>query len=118
MWIANNRFTKYQVQASTGKLPSEWVQDEQDVYVGPLQLVRDMIVHVRRRQGTLGYTVAATRVNDKDPSWQTEIAVPIRNIAVKGETIESVTARGRLFEVDCRDYQPEGGASGQGQCHA
>ncbi len=100
MWIANNRFTKYQVQASTGKLPSEWVQDEQDVYVAPLQLIQDVIIHVRRRQGAAGFTVAATRVNDKDPSWQTEIAVPSRSISVKGEKIESVTARGRLFEVD------------------
>ena len=51
MWVANNRFTKYQVQASSGKLPIEWVHDEQDVYVGPLQLVRDAVIHVRRRQG-------------------------------------------------------------------
>ncbi len=103
MWIANNRFTKYQVQDSTGKLPSEWVQDEQDVYVGPLQLIQDVIVHVRRRQAAPGFTVAATRLNDKDPSWQTELAAPPRGISVQGEVIEAVTSRGRLFEVKPAD---------------
>ncbi len=100
MWTANNRFTKYQVQVTTGKLPTEWVLDEQDVYVAPLQLMQDVIIHVRRRQSAPGFTVAATRINDKDPSWQTEIAVPPRSLTVKGNKIESVTARGRLFEVD------------------
>ena len=52
--MANNRFTKYQVQATSGKLPAEWVLDEQDVYVAPLQLVRDVVIHVRRRQNAPG----------------------------------------------------------------
>ncbi len=64
-----------------------------------------MIVHVRRRQGALGYTVAATRINDKDPVWQTEVAVPIRNLALHGTTIEAVTSRGRLFEIDEQNIQ-------------
>jgi outer membrane protein assembly factor BamB len=100
MWVANNRFTKYQVQATTGKMPSEWVLDERDVYVGPLQQVQDVIVHVRRRQGATGYTVGATKLNEQEPSWQTEIAAPIRNVVVDGEAIEAVTSRGRLFDID------------------
>ena len=89
--MANNRFTKYQLQATSGKLAREWVLDEQDVYVAPLQLVRDVVIHVRRRQNAPGVTIAATRTNDKDPSWQTEVAVPARG---------RVRARGR---DRCRD---------------
>lgn len=100
LWVANNRLTKYQVQASTGKLPAEWVLDEQDRYVAPLQMVRDVVVHVRQRQGTPGYTVSAVRFNDKDPSWQTELAVPVRGTYVRGDSIEWVTARGRLYVTD------------------
>ena len=94
MWVANNRLTKYQVQASTGKLPSEWSQDEQDVYVAPLRLLRDAVVHVRRRQGSEGFTVAATRASDKNPAWQTEIAAPLRLIGAQGESVSVVTGRG------------------------
>ena len=104
-WVANNRFTKYQVQPTTGKLPAEWVLDEQDAYVAPLQLVRDVVIHVRRRQNAPGVTIAATRTNDKDPSWQTEVGVPARGVFVGGETIEVVTARGRLFQATAADFE-------------
>lgn len=99
MWIANTRLAKFQVQASTGKLPSEWVLDEQDVYVAPLQLIRDVVVHARRRRGAEGVTVAATRLNDKDPSWQTELAVPLSHVSVTDNTVAAITSRGRLFEI-------------------
>lgn len=105
LWIANTRLTKYQVQTVTGKLPSEWVLDEQDVYVGPLQRIRDTIVHVRRRRGTEGFTVAATRLNEKQPSWQTELAVSLRHVEVKEDDIEAITARGRLFRIAPEDLQ-------------
>ncbi len=105
MWIANNRLAKYQVQNSAGKIPSEWVLDEQDVYVAPLQLFGDVIIHVRRRQNAPGFTVAATRENDKEPAWQTEIAVPVRGMFVRGETVDAVTARARLFQVATPDFE-------------
>ncbi|MBM4090215.1 MAG: hypothetical protein FJ276_12455, partial [Planctomycetes bacterium] len=111
MWVANNRLTKYQVQASTGKLPSEWSQDEQDVYVAPLRLLRDAVVHVRRRQGAEGFTVAATRASDKNPAWQTEIAAPLRLIGTQGESVSVVTGRGRVYAIGAE--QLAGGLVGQ-----
>ncbi len=99
LWVANNRYTKLQVQASTGKLPSEWVQDETDVYVSPLRLVRDVVVSVHRRQGTEGVTVSATPINEKMPSWQTELAVPIRQVHVNGDQIQALNARGQLYDI-------------------
>ena len=104
-WVANNRLTKYQLQATSGKLPVEWVLDEQDAYVAPLQMIRDVVIHVRRRQDAPGFTIAATRSNDKDPSWQTEVAVPPRGVFVQGDTIDVVTARGRLFQPTAADFE-------------
>ena len=103
LWMANDRFTKYQVQAATGKLPSEWVQDEKDIYVAPLQLVRDVVVSVHRRQGTEGLTVSATPVNEREPTWQTELAVPIRQMRVEGDRIQALNARGQLFNISPDD---------------
>ncbi|MFW6170229.1 MAG: PQQ-binding-like beta-propeller repeat protein, partial [Planctomycetota bacterium] len=99
MWIANDRLTKYQVQATTGKLPVEWALSERDVYVEPLRLVGDTIIHIRQRKGVAGYSVGATRINEKTPSWETELAVPVRNMVADGETIQVVNSRGRLFEI-------------------
>ncbi len=104
-WIANDRLTKYQTQATSGKLPAEWVLDEQDVYVAPLQIVGDVIIHVRQRRNAPGVTIAATRTSDKDPSWQTEVAVPAQGVFVQGDTIDVVTARGRLFRVTAPDFE-------------
>ncbi|MHB8970355.1 MAG: outer membrane protein assembly factor BamB family protein [Pirellulaceae bacterium] len=105
MWVANTRMAKYQVQSSAGKIPSEWVLDEQDVYLAPLQLLNDVILHVRRRQNAPGITVAATRENDKDPTWQTEIAVPLRGLFAAGETVDAISARGRLFRLTTQDFE-------------
>ncbi|MCU0961590.1 MAG: PQQ-binding-like beta-propeller repeat protein [Pirellulaceae bacterium] len=105
MWVANNRLTKYQVQASTGKLPTEWVQDEQDVYVAPLQLIRDVVIHVRQRQASPGLTVAALRVNEQEPAWQTEVAVPAIGLFVEGQRVDLVTARGRLYRAESADLE-------------
>jgi outer membrane protein assembly factor BamB len=104
-WVANNRLSKYQLQATSGKLASEWVLDEQDVYVAPLQLVRDVVINVRRRQNAPGLTIAATRTGDKDPSWQTEVTTPPRGLFVQGDGVDVVTARGRLFHVSADDFQ-------------
>ncbi len=105
VWIANTQFAKYQVQAATGKMPSEWVKDEQDVYVAPLQLVRDVIISVRRRQGAPGVTVASIRQGEKEPTWQTELAVPVRKILVKDQQVNIVSGRGRLFELNDSDWK-------------
>ncbi len=83
MWVANNRLAKFQVQNSAGKIPSEWVLDEGDVYLSPLQLLGDVLVHTRRRQEAPGVTIAAVRANEQNPVWQTEIAVPTRSMFVQ-----------------------------------
>jgi len=105
LWIANNRFTKFQVQAATGKLPAEWVKDEQDVYVAPLRMVHDLVIHTRRRQGTEGVIVGATPLQGKDPVWQTELTIPILRTMVDQQGIHAITGRGRLFNLDSTAFQ-------------
>ena len=105
MWVANNRLAKFQVQNSAGKIPSEWVLDEGDVYLSPLQLLGDVVVHTRRRQNAPGVTVAAVRASEQLPVWQTEIAVPARSIFVQGDKVDAVTARGRCFNVAPQDNE-------------
>ncbi len=97
MWVANNRLAKYQVQNSAGKIPVEWVLDDGDLYLAPMELVGDVIVHTRRRQNSPGVTVAAVRANEQIPVWQTEFAVPARSIVVQGDRVDAVNARGRCF---------------------
>ncbi len=65
-------------------LPVEWALDEQDVYTAPLQMVKDVIIHVRQRRNDASVTVAATRITDKDPSWQTSWRCQRRVCSSKG----------------------------------
>lgn len=105
VWIANKRFAKFQIQAATGKLPSEWVKNEQDDYVAPLRLVHDLIIHTRRHQGTEGVIVGATRFAGKDPVWQTELTIPILQTITDDQGIHCVTGRGRLFNLTTNSFQ-------------
>jgi outer membrane protein assembly factor BamB len=105
MWVANNRLAKFQIQNSAGKIPSEWVLDEGDVYLAPLQMLGDVLVHTRRRQSAPGITVAALRANEQNPVWQTEVAVPTRSLFVQGDNVSAVTARGRCFAVTPGDIE-------------
>ncbi len=107
LWIANNRFTKLQVQAATGKLPSEWVKDEQDIYIAPLRLVHNLVIDVHRHQGTTGVVVAATPLLGKDPVWQTELATPILTTAVAQQQLHSITGRGRLYNLNATSFDKQ-----------
>jgi hypothetical protein len=104
-WIAGDRLAQYATRATAGKLAAEWESDERDVYVTPLQMVGDAIIHVRQRRNAPGVTIAALRSSDKDPSWQTEVAVPAEGVFVQGDAIDVVTERGRLFRATAPDFE-------------
>lgn len=104
-WIAGSRLSKYQTRATAGKLTAEWESDEQDVFVAPLQMIGDAVIQVRQRRNAPGVTIAAVRNSDKDPSWQTEVAVPAQGVFVHGDAMDVVTQRGRLFRAAAADFE-------------
>jgi outer membrane protein assembly factor BamB len=103
LWIGNNRLTKYQVQTSTGKLPRQWVKDEQCSTLRPLQLVNDSVVQVYSRQPEPGAVVSSTPTSGFEPTWKTELAGRIIHMIRDSDTLHVITASGRLYDLPLSD---------------
>jgi len=73
LFMAGRRFVKYEVQAQLGELREDWIDEDGDVYVGPIQRFGSIVVHIRQRQGTNAITVAGQLVDSRSPSWETDI---------------------------------------------
>ncbi|MBT6846045.1 MAG: PQQ-binding-like beta-propeller repeat protein, partial [Planctomycetaceae bacterium] len=73
LFMAGRRLVKYEVQVALGQLREEWIDENGDVYVGPIQRFGAIVIHVRQRQGTNAITVAGQLVNSRRPSWETDI---------------------------------------------
>jgi hypothetical protein len=102
--------THYELQISRGQLVRKWVNSKNDVFLGPLKRNGDTLIHLRRRAGRLGATVAATRIDataggarDGEIIWETDVGVPPAgpptvNRAV--QQIQVVNGNGALFAID------------------
>ena len=52
LWIGNDRFMAFDIQASREQLAPKWVKHEQEWFVAPVQKFGPTLVHVRRRRGS------------------------------------------------------------------
>ena len=103
IWVANAALGRFELQATRGQLVSKWTRDRNDHFLNPLQRQGSYLFHVRRRQGVMGATVAATRVtgagDDGAPVWETDIGVT-SSVLVNGQNeIHAVTMNGAMFPV-------------------
>ena len=92
LWLANDTFTQYELQSTRGQLVTRWSRDRSDRFLNPIQRVGDYLVHVRRRRGMSGATVAAAPVNSPDgaPVWETDIGVPGSVVIGSGGKVHAV----------------------------
>jgi hypothetical protein len=113
LWVADNRLTKYDVQVTTKQITrNPTITNVGDTFVGPLQMFRDVLVHVRRVKNSAGTTAAAIQIdNPRKPRWQTQLAVPVTHVAADPAqgVVRAVSAAGSLFQMD-RDTLAKGGS--------
>ena len=101
LYMAGRRLVKYQVQAQLGELKEEWIDENGDVYVAPIQRFGNIVVHVRQRQGTNAITVAGQTVDARNPSWQTDIGSASNVMLLPdGDQLAAVTSRAGVFAVE------------------
>ncbi|MBT3889944.1 MAG: PQQ-binding-like beta-propeller repeat protein [Planctomycetaceae bacterium] len=107
LFMAGRRMVKYQVQAQLGKLQEEWIEENGDVYVGPIQRFGSIVVHVRQRQGTNAITVAGQMVDSRKPSWETDIGSSGSVMLLPSEQgLAAVTSQAGVFAVST-DADPQ-----------
>ena len=102
-WIADNRLTKYDVQAARGRLTLRWSIDENSTFLQPPVGVGQAVVTVRRDQGMPGAVVSAVSMQDPDSFWQTRLGRPLVGeplIASNDNQAIAVTSNGALFRFN------------------
>lgn len=104
LFVADDRLTKFDVQAAAGRLSPQWVNNQGDVFLQPLQSAGDVLFHVRRRASRGGASVAAIRMSDGQRIWETEIAVPLAAAPLaSGENLVALSSNGALFDMPASD---------------
>ena len=100
LWVGETRLVKYQVQASTGKLPRIWVGMEGEHFVAPIERRGDVLYLIRRRKGMEGITVSALPMMGKAASWEVDLGGGASYLAQRdGTSLELMTPGGALFQI-------------------
>ncbi len=102
IWIADQKLTRFQLQATRGELVTEFIRNQRDIFQNPIRKIGNYIYTVRRRTGMLGVTVAAHSATDGkgDPVWETDLAVPSEIQVSSQNSVYAVTANGAMFPID------------------
>jgi outer membrane protein assembly factor BamB/TolA-binding protein len=106
-WIADNRLTKYDVQAARGRLTPKWIDSADSAYLQPPVAIGQTVVSVRRKIGMPGAIVSAIGMEINDHLWDTQIASPLAGsplpLSTDGKSdgrLVAVTANGGVFRTD------------------
>ncbi|MEZ6137311.1 MAG: PQQ-binding-like beta-propeller repeat protein [Pirellulaceae bacterium] len=101
LWMADTRFTRFDMQVTVQKLERAWIKNDGDTFTGPLQLIDgNVIIHSRTQRGNLGVRVAAVDAQSGEPFWQTDVGVPVTMIAKSGNKYDAVNSGGALYTLD------------------
>ena len=115
LWIAGTGLARYSVQPSGNRLPAQEIDEpfRGDTFVSPLRTADDVVVHVRRRRGRVGATVAATDTKTGSVYWQTDIAVPAAGRAGDAPQQRGGRDAARVGGRPGVPHQPGGGRTGR-----
>lgn len=76
LWVGGLGLSKYDVQASRGKLDPRWIIDESDIFIEPPTLIGEVLFGARRRANQPDVLVAAISAQDHSRYWETRVAAP------------------------------------------
>ncbi len=116
-WIADNRLTKYDVQAARGLLTPKWIECPDSAFLQPPVALGQAVVSVRRKLGMPGAIVSALGMEKSEKYWETRLASPLageplvldaaeKNDGKNSSAVVSVTANGGVFRVDANQTEP------------
>jgi len=100
-FVADKTLTDYRLQSSLGSFRTEWTAFPDSAFLQPLTAIGRTVFFVRRRLNLPGVQVAAVALDDPNPLWATDLAVPLADepVVTRSGSIEVVTALGSLIEV-------------------
>jgi outer membrane protein assembly factor BamB len=104
--IADTRLADYEIVATRQALDRGKSSFDGDVFVAPLQVFDNALVHARRRQGAQSITVTGVDARN-DKSWQLELAAPLAGVFAFPEQrrFAAITSDGDLFDVSMENFK-------------
>lgn len=106
-WIADNRLTKYDVQAARGRLTPKWIECPDSAFLQPPAALGQTVVSVRRKLGMPGAIVSAFGMEKSEKYWETRLASPLAGEPlVLAASVVPVTANGGVFRIDANQSEP------------
>ncbi len=105
IWIGDKQLNKLAIQATGNSIRLSNLEDDfaGATFNHPLQVIGNVVIHVRRGADQAGSIVAATNTTSGQTVWQTELAVPLAGAPVidpVGARIAAVTTSGAAFQLD------------------
>jgi outer membrane protein assembly factor BamB len=103
VFIADCQLTRYDLQASRGKLHPKGIQNEFTTTVQPLAAVGQSVVHARRKMGLPGVIVSAMPLDGGRPFWETRLGTPLLgspSVDAASGQVSAATATGAVFLVE------------------
>ena len=79
VWLGDSQLSKLNVQATSKSIRLGNLDDAfaGDTFNGPLQIVGNAVIHVRRPSRGAGHIISATNVATGETAWQTEVGAPL-----------------------------------------
>ncbi|MBM4003961.1 MAG: hypothetical protein FJ295_11860 [Planctomycetes bacterium] len=99
--VGGDRLSAFDIQTAREQLNRRWSLNESETFIAPLLKVGNAIVHTRRRRGSLGITVSASRMDNGAMIWRTDIASPTPILAYDNgrNQINAVTSLGDVYRL-------------------
>jgi outer membrane protein assembly factor BamB len=101
LWTAGKRCVMLDVQASVQNFNRKWTANQDDLFLGPLAIQDETLVHIRRRPGGGAVLVEAVSAESGKSLWTTHLASPIVGMAVSEgrKAVDALSGEGRLFSL-------------------
>lgn len=117
LWVADSRFTRFDLQVSLGKLVRAWIKNDGDQFAGPPMKFDNLIVHTRSLRGNLGVRVAAVDASTGEPRWETDLGAPIKLLhAGEDDQVDAINSSAMLFKINSQPLRSQADANpGQGK---
>ncbi|MEM6330364.1 MAG: PQQ-binding-like beta-propeller repeat protein, partial [Planctomycetota bacterium] len=105
LWVGGSGLARHSIQPAGNRLPAIQLKENfrGDTFVHPLDVAGGVVIHVRRRRGRAGATVAASNARSGALYWETDIAAPASGPPVASRAAGGLlyaTAAGRVFLID------------------
>lgn len=101
LWIGGKQFARYKIQAVLGELTLDWIDNDGDEFVAPLQRHDTVVVHARKQQGATAFTISGQPSDARRPSWQTAVGGTASvSLDQQNNQLSVLTSQAGLFRFD------------------